>query len=246
MVNNVVVPAPSWGGINAGKSSSTWIGGTPYVRAGDVLQYLQITNPTQNDYNLLNNIVIPYVSDYIDVIAGGQTWGQKSEINMIYSLGKPAYFGWYLVGTPVYLQHRPIIPASTTSSLLHLGVWNGSAFEEWVGTMVESRWGSYWVDPINGILWLIGWYWYMGYEIQISYNYGYNTSGTNAMDRQIQLLALLKSTKLFLDNNRYTAEISQGIGGIDMKAMWDYLNNYIPQLEDAVKGYQVLTGGWLP
>ena len=86
----------------------------------------------------------------------------------------------------------------------------------------------------------------MGYEIQISYNYGYNTSGTNAMDRQIQLLALLKSTKLFLDNNRYTAEISQGIGGIDMKAMWDYLNNYIPQLEDAVKGYQVLTGGWLP
>ncbi len=245
MSANNIPPVPQWSGINASGGSSTWIGGTTYVQASDVLQYLQITNPTPADYALLNNIIIPYVCDYIDIIAGNQTWGKKLAINEQYSLGKPTYLGWYLVGTPIYLQRRPILPASGTSTLVHLGIWNGSAYQEWVGSMVEARWGSYWVDTLNGIVWIIGWYWYMGYEAQITYWYGYNVAGTNRMDRQVQLLALLKSAKMFLDNNRYTAEISQGIGGISMTDLWNYLNDYIPQLESAVRGIQTITGGWI-
>ena len=238
-----IPPAPSFGG--AGGTNSPWYGGTTYVSSSDVLSYLQIQNPTTSDTSLLDNLLIPTVCEYIDTITG-LTWGNKTVHNAMYSLGKPMYLGWYLVGTPIYLQNKPIIPVSPTQTLLNFSVWNGSQYQEWIGALTEARWGSYWVDTYRGIVWVIGWYWYMGYEIQIDYNYGYNTAGTNQLDGQIKLLALLKSAKLFLDNNRYTAEISQGIGGIEMTDLWNYLNTAIPKLEDAVRGLKTITMGWVP
>ncbi len=229
-----------------------WSGGDKtYVSAAEVLQFLKLydtyTSTTQynNDIFLLNNIIIPQVCDYIDVITG-RTWGIKSVVNEHYSIGKPAYLGWYLVGSPVYMAHYPIYSASSTNTVSHLGVWNGTQYEEWVGTMVEARWGSYWFDTSKGILWIIGWYWYMGYEIEISYNYGYGTAGTNQMDGQIYNLALYKSAKLFFDNERYTAQVSEGVGGIEMQKFYESIDNYIKQLEDAVKGYKVPVTSWLP
>ena len=151
----------------------TWNGGGTtnfYVTADDVLKYMKIydTYTSTTNYNadveLLNTIIIPQVCSYIDVITG-RSWGKVLSSTERYSIGKPAYLGWYLVGAPVYLQHFPIIPASSTHTLVELGIWNGTQYANWIGTMVEARWGSYWVDVENGILWIIGWYWYMGYEV---------------------------------------------------------------------------------
>ena len=30
-----------------------------------------------------------------------------------------------------------------------------------------------------------------------------------------------------------------------MTDLWNYLNDYIPQLESAVRGLQTITGGWI-
>ncbi len=229
-----------------------WSGGsTMYVTASDVLNFLKLeqlyTSTTQYniDVDLLNNIIIPSVCDYIDVITG-RTWGMKSTTHEKYSIGKPAYLGWYLVGSPVYLQHFPVIPVSSTHTLSHLGIWNGTQYEEWVGVMVEARWGSYWIDNDAGILWIIGWYWYMGYEIDVSYTYGYNTAQKPGMDGQIYQLALYKSAKMFLDNERYTAQVAENVGGIEMQRFYNWVSAQVDKLEDAVKGYKILTGSWLP
>lgn len=229
-----------------------WSGGsTMYVTASDVLNFLKLeqlyTSTTQYniDVDLLNNIIIPSCSDYIDVITG-RTWGKKSTTHEKYSIGKPAYLGWYLVGSPVYLQHFPVIPVSSTHTLSHLGIWNGTQYEEWVGVMVEARWGSYWIDNDAGILWIIGWYWYMGYEIDVSYTYGYNTAQKPGMDGQIYQLALYKSAKMFLDNERYTAQVAENVGGIEMQRFYNWVSAQVDKLEDAVKGYKILTGSWLP
>ena len=223
---------------------SSWSGGTTYVSANDVLTFLKIQNAQQTDINLLDNIIIPNVCDYIDKIAG-TTWGLKTVQNKTYSIGKPTFLGWFLTGSPVYLKYYPIVPYSQQYTLGHLGVWNGQSYNEWVGTMVESRWGSYWVDTYSGILWIIGWYWYMGYEVNVTFNYGYNTAGTNEIDGQVYNLALYKASKMFLDNERYTAIVSQGIGGIDMNTFWGWLNTEIPKLEDAIRGLTPITGSWL-
>ncbi len=250
MIMEFPVPSPSYSGVNpipapSPAGTSYWIGGTTYVSAADVLGYLQIQNPTQADYNLLNQTILPIVCDYLDTITG-HTWGVKTVTNEIYSIGKPTYMGWYLVGTPIFLLRKPVIPASSTYTLQSLKIWNGNEYQEWVGNMVEGRWGSYWVDTLNGIVWIVGWYWFMGYEASITYQWGYNVAGSNGMDGQIRYIALLKAAKMFLDNNRYTAEISQGIGGIEMDKFWNWLNEEIPKQEDAIKGTKVPTIGFIP
>ena len=222
----------------------TWAGGTPYVSANDVLQYLKIQNPQPSDYNLLNNIIIPIVCQYIDELTG-TTWGIKTTTEH-YSIGRPSYLGWYLIGSPVYLQHFPVYPVSSTHTVYSLGIWNGTQYQQWVNYMVEARWGSYWFDDKYGILWIIGWYWYMGYEVAITYSYGHNTAGTPNMDGRVRLLALYKATKLFLDNERYTAQVSEGIGGISMQDFWKYSMQEIKDLEGWLRGFRIMTGSWLP
>ena len=127
-----------------------------------------------------------------------------------------------------------------------LGIWNGTQYQQWVNYMVEARWGSYWFDKAAGILWIIGWYWYMGYEVAITYKYGYNTAGTLNLDGRIRLLALYKATKLFLDNERYTAQVSEGIGGISMQDLWKYLVQDIAEIEHWIQSFRVMTGSWMP
>lgn len=231
-----------------------WNGGTTgqyYVTATDVLQFLKIdslyTSTTQYnaDVSLLNSLIIPQVCSYIDVITG-RSWGKVLSNVEEYSISKPAYLGWYLVGSPVYLEHFPVIPASSTHTLVQLGIWNGTQYANWIGTMVENRWGSYWVDKENGILWIIGWYWYMGYEVRIQYYYGYNTSQSAGMDGQIYNLALYKAAKMFLDNERYTAQVAENVGGIEMGRFYDWISAEVSKLEEAVQGYRILTRSWLP
>jgi hypothetical protein len=230
-----------------------WNGGTTanyYVTADDVLKFLKIdnlyTSTTQynSDITLLNTIIIPSNCSYIDTITG-RSWGKVLSQVETYSISKPSYLGWYLVGAPVYLEHYPIIPASSTHTAVQLGIWNGTQYSNWIGTMVEARWGSYWFDDENGILWIIGWYWYMGYEVRIQYYYGYNTSQTPYMDGQIYNLALYKSAKMFLDNERYTAQVAENVGGIEMQRFYDWISDEIKKLEDAVLGYRILTRSWM-
>jgi hypothetical protein len=225
-------------------SQVKWAGGVPYISANEVLQYMKIANPQPSDYMLLNNIIIPIVCQYIDELTG-TTWGVKTTTEY-YSIGRPSYLGWYLIGSPVYLQHYPIYAVSSTHTAISLGIWNGTQYQQWVNYMVEARWGSYWFDKAAGILWIIGWYWYMGYEVAITYKYGYNTAGTLNLDGRIRLLSLYKATKLFLDNERYTAQVSEGIGGISMQDLWKYLVQDIAEIEHWIQSFRVMTGSWMP
>jgi hypothetical protein len=245
---------------------------------------------TQDDLNWLDGTVIPRVCDYIDSLAG-TTWGVRLAQGEIYTIGKPSAYSMYLVGSPIYLQHHPIIPAyygysiagtvtqgwgainssvmiaqsgymngasvvpatvnpsAMNSSLWNFGVWNGSYYEMWVqngvNLVTESRNGMFWTDTMTGIIYVIGWFFYMGYEVVVDYFYGYNTAGTPYLDGQVKWLAILLSAKYFLDSERYNSIVSQGIGGIEMTQQWDYLNKRIAELESYVAGFRTLSGGFI-
>jgi hypothetical protein len=122
-------------------------------------------------------------------------------------------------------------------------VWNGNQYQEWAGVMPEARWGQYWIEPQDGQVFVMGWYWYMGAEIEATYAFGYNTSGTPFLDGQVREMALLKSAQLFLSSERYTALVTEGVGGVDMTRQWEYLNTRIKELESSLKGYKTIQGG---
>ncbi len=247
-------PPSSYITTNITTSTSQFAGGVSYVQAEEVLNYLKISEPTQADYDFLAYSMIPMACEYIDNLAG-TTWGLKKKVNEFRSLNKPMSAGFYLIGTPLYTQYFPIYPAwhisgSTSNTQLgntleSLQIWNGITYEEWVGFVWENRNGNYWVDRDNGIVYIIGWWWYMGYEARLSYYYGYNVSGTIAMPMDVKEFALLKSAKLFLDSERYTAIVTQGIGGIEMPNQWNYLNSRLEKLEEYFKGFRTVETGFL-
>lgn len=222
--------------------TSMFQGGVSYTQSSEVLNYLKITNASTVDAQLLDNTLIPIVCNYIDTLAG-TTWGSISVTETL-SIGRYALYGMYVVGAPVYVSYFPIIPyIPGTQTMQSFKVWNGNQYQEWAGVQQESRFGQYWIEPQDGQVFVLGWYWYMGAEIETTYAYGYNTTGTPYLDGQVHELALLKSAQMFLTNERYTALVSEGIGGVDMTRAWDFMDKRIAQLEDMIKGYKTIQGG---
>ena len=224
--------------------TSMFAGGIWYTQSGEVLSYLKILNASTVDAQLLDETLIPMACNYIDNLAG-TTWGSIN-VTEIDSIGRYALYGLYVIGAPVFLQNYPVIPyIPGTQTLQSFKVWNGNQYTEWAGTMVESRFGSYWVLPLDAIVYVIGWYWWMAAEIETTYSYGYNTTGTPFLDGRVHELALKKTAQMFLESERYTAMVSQGIGGVDMTEQYKSLTERIRQLEDMIKGYRTIQGGIL-
>jgi len=223
--------------------TSYFQGGVCYTQSAEVLSYLKLaTIASTLDAQLLDGTLIPLVCNYIDSLAG-TSWGSVTVTETL-SIGRYALYGMYVVGAPVYLSYYPVIPfIPGQQTLQSFKVWNGNQYQEWAGNMVEARFGNYWVLPQDGIVFVLGWYWYMGAEIETTYTYGFNTTNTIYLDGQVHELAILKSAELFLSNERYTALVSQGIGGVEMPDAWKYLNDRIHQLEDYIKGYKTIQGG---
>jgi hypothetical protein len=247
---------------------STFSGGQSYIQSQDVVEYLHIADiATQNDLNYLDTTVIPFVCEYIDRLSGS-TWGLKSTKTDNYhleyngyemkSIGQYTAYGLYLIGAPIYLDHYPVQPVvmgSFTSlspppqSIQSMLIWNGNTYTEWEGIFTEGRFSQYWTDRLAGIIYIMGWYWWMGYEVMVQYQYGYNQSATLAsggmIDPYVYEMAVLKASQWWLSSERYTATISQGIGGIEIPAQWSYINDRLRELEIYIKGYKRLAGGWM-
>lgn len=250
---------------------STFNGGQSYIQSSDVLSYLKITNSASaDDITWIDNVIIPFVCEYIDRLAN-TTWGLKSTLTDGYhnfysgyemkSIGQYAAYGLYLIGAPIYLEMAPVYPvvfgtqqslATQPQTLQSLLIWNGNFYQEWVNIFTEGRFSQYWVDNLDGIIYIMGWYWWMGYEAMVQYQYGYNqmagvANGTAGayIDPYVYELALLKTSEMFLSNERYTAVVSQGIGGIEIPAEWAYLHDRTRDLEIYIKGYKILSGGWI-
>jgi hypothetical protein len=222
--------------------TSTFQGGVSYTQSAEVLAYLKILNYSTIDAQLLDNTIIPIVCNNIDTLAG-TTWGSINVTETL-SIGRPAVFGMYLTGAPVYLSFYPVIPyIPGQQTLQSFKIWNGNQYQEWAGVQQEARWGQYWVEPQDGQVYIMGWYWYLGFEVETTYSYGYNTTGTIYMDGQVHELAMLKAAQLFLENERYSALVSQNIGGVEMMDTWKHLTERVQKLEDQIKGFKTIQGG---
>ena len=80
-------------------------------------------------------------------------------------------------GYPIYLKHRHIKTLSTSDGD-KIEIWDGSTWTDWVASSdyTEGRAEDYWVDYVNGILWmrnLVSYYSVNG--ARLTYRFGHTT-----------------------------------------------------------------------
>lgn len=135
-----------------------------YCTADDVRDFLGLDSSiyfTDTSVPSLSevNATIEAVEDFIDRTTG-HSWRERSVENETHNV-LPTYLPWW--GYAVYLNHRKIRSVSS------IKVWNGNAYEEWVGTKDDD----YYVDADNGIIYFRGLMIFASARsVKISYTYG--------------------------------------------------------------------------
>ena len=214
-----------------------------YVTAEEVLQYLKI-DYSQDDIDWLNNIIIPLVCDEIDSLAG-TSWRKCSVTNEYHRMGYPRSYGFWLVARPIYLNYYPI------TKINYLGVWlAGSDYENWTdATDGNDRLARWWLVPDRGIIWINWMFWYGGrYDAKVSYDFGvYDESDgeiTPKPNGQVKMLALLMSAYQFLDSERYSSRVADGISDANTyQQQMQRMRRQIDELKDWIKGFKIVVSG---
>ena len=213
-----------------------------YVTAEEVLSYLKI-DYSQDDIDFLNNIIIPDVCDQIDSLAG-TAWRKCTVTDQYYRMGYPVAYGFWLWARPVYLRYYPI------KSIDKLEVWmGGNTFEDWTNAP-QGRLGRWWYDEQNGVIWINWMFWWAGiYDLRTSYTFGVYDEDENGNvipkpNGYVKRLALFMSAYQFLDSERYSARVADGISDSNTyQQQMIRLRRQIQELKEYVKGYKVVTGG---
>jgi hypothetical protein len=129
--------------------------------------------------------VIAMMEDYVDKYC--QTaWRERkrwedpdmAEVSGGYEyhrLQRRSWFGFSMMGIPIFLKRRKVLPFDPAKGD-SLQVFNGSEWEEWLGTKVEGIEGDFWVAYDSGVLrirrvWAFGRF--EGPIVRVRYRYGW-------------------------------------------------------------------------
>lgn len=196
----------------------------PYVTPEEVRTWLGVDDTKYTDTYL--NMIINMKVDYIDRITM-TTWnGNTRTTREFHDLTRPKWGWWiYRLGFPVFLGHTFI------REITSLKIFNGNAWEDWVGKYTEGRQEMYWVDYLEGIIYLNMFVIPMaGKEIDVTYTYG-----RDDLPEYIKELCLLLVVRDVLMNERRFFAIPEGSQGVSIDSQLDYVNKRINELEEMVR-----------
>jgi len=212
-----------------------------YCSADEVFKYLKITDYDTADTDLMDNIIV-WVSNEIDELAGC-SWGVRESDEELHSAGRTVIFSLWILGVPIYTKYYPI------KELISLKVWNGSSYEEWIGSKQEGRTKDYWVDYERGIIYLNNWFLRTGgYEVKVKYKYGYGYVDNNGNvvctpEAKVKRLAILMSAREFMLSERYQIRVPEGVGEWNVSSQIQMIEREIEKLRDWLSSLRVITGG---
>lgn len=137
--------------------------------------FTEVSNPTISDVERM----IEQFEDYID-FRTQHAWRErrvsKYEYHRLGYLGVRG--GWFVwLGFPIFLKHRKVKQFSKEQGDA-FEVFNGSSWEDWLTTKTEGVNGDYWVDYDNGIIYVFGYWRYVGFKdfmVRVKYRYGEET-----------------------------------------------------------------------
>ncbi|MGQ9642016.1 MAG: hypothetical protein ACUVUF_07840 [Candidatus Bathycorpusculaceae bacterium] len=122
--------------------------------------------------------IINQVEEYIDRMTH-HAWREKVandgayEYHQLGRLGtRSTWFTW--LGYPIYLKYRRLKKFDASKGD-RFEVYNGNVWEDWLATKTEGMNGDFWVDYDNGIVFVFGFWRYIGlkeYMTRFKYRYG--------------------------------------------------------------------------
>ena len=195
---------------------------TTYCSHGDVSGYLQIPAFTVSTAVTITNVEdrINENEDDIDKQTG-HGWRTKTMTDEYHDLQHNYVIGR---GLKIKLKHRIITDLLSGTDSLKL--WNGSEWEEWLGTKTEGRDKDYWLDYTNGFLYIKTYYFQRESIVKITYRYGEGT-----VSKDLKKACILATSIDLLMMEDQSAIKSMGTEGINyaskIESMQKQLDNII-------------------
>ena len=156
---------------------------TYYCTADDVAVFLGLgsgyftatSKPAKEEVEAIIN----QYEDWIDFRTQHAWRGRKVDKWEYHRLGYLGNRGnWFVwMGFPIFLRHRSVKQFDKGQGD-EFQVFNGSSWEDWLTTKTEGMTGDYWVDYDNGIVYVFGYWRYVGFKdfmVRFKYRYGEST-----------------------------------------------------------------------
>ena len=163
--------------------------------------------------------------DYIDRLSG-TSWGGRVKRATTYADFTRWKYGFLIgIGIPVYLPHRYV------KRIVSLRVISGADYEEWIDKMEYGRGKGYWLDEINGVLYIRIWTVPAGgKEMKITYEYG-----RDDLPDYVKELCRLLVIRDLLIRERKQFIVPEGAEAIRIGEMLEWVERRIIELEERIR-----------
>jgi len=145
----------------------------------------------------------------------------------------------YGVGIPIYLKHKHIKQFDATEGDL-IEVWNGSSWEDWLGTKTEGRGDDYWCDYEKGIFYLRA-YFFTEKPMGIRFKYRY---GENVVDKTIEDIATKMVAMNMLMRDDRSVLLPTGTDNISFSEKIRFWQEQIDNKISGFKEFQIMSSVW--
>ena len=204
-----------------------------YVTAQEIRDFLGVGIDVLPDGFVERYIAM--AEDYVDRLTN-TCWGGKvcSKDEWEYhSLTKFLGGLWFGAGIPVHLEKRDI------RRITALEVFNGSVWEDWLGTRTEARnVGDWWVDYTNGVLYVNAfWFYQGGKELRVKYEYG-----RDDLPGEVRELTMVVALQYMIAVDRRRFLVVESQDSIGQGELLNWLRERQKQLESMLRSVKVITG----
>ena len=213
------------------------VSGTPtYAQAEDVWEYLGVITEAAEERRDIVNRMILMAENRVERMTDTCFAGKPCVSTEMHSF-TAWRGGWFFgAGIPIKLKHAPI------RRIISLQVFTGreqGGYEEWVGKYNEGRdSGMWWVDYVNGWLYLRTFFlYYGGVEIKVTYEYGYDELPPAVHEYVVAYVA-----KMLVATDFAREVILQGGGFTNSEAVMKFLDERLKELEQHLSGFKTLSG----
>ena len=200
-----------------------------YCTYEDVLGYLKGMDTDAWTEEEVIRLIDKY-SERIDEISGSSFRENRSEDEL--HIAKPySYRSNYSYSRTmaVHLQHGSV------KEILSLKVFNGSDFEEYIGSRTEGRTGDYWVDYDVGIIFIMSSLYED--EVKVSYTYGETRVPTRVWELNIYYVV-----RHMLEQLSHTVSVPEG-GQNPIENRISRAQKHIDDIETDITGWNIVDEG---
>lgn len=200
-----------------------------YVEPYEIREWLGIGDRYKDEFLIE---LIEMKMDYVNRLTATAWNGEVVVSEEYHDITRPKYGFWvFRLGYPIYLDKMYI------KRVLEFKLFDGGKWVDILQEMEEGREKGYWIDYINGVVYLNRFMWPIGgREIYIKYE-----AGRDDLPGYIKELTLLLCVRDLLINERTMFQLAEGASGLNINEQLRRIDERISSLEEMVRAVRIGT-----